>query len=307
MLRYLKTFAAAAELASFSNAAARLGLTQSAVSMQIKRLEDDLDCQLFERCGKSVLLSARGRELLETAQEILRLYGGMKGHKLEDGVRGKVDLGAISTVQLALLPQALALFRSRLPLVEVNVVPGTSVQLMSHIDSNELAIAVMIKPSLRMTGALLWTTLMRETYVAIAPSGSRENTLRALLRSHPFIRYSRRSYGGQLVDRYLKRHRIQVRENMELDEPAVILEMVRQGLGVSIIPFELAAAGSANHGVRFLSLEDAECTREIGILQRLSTASDQTIDTLVTSLADAAARKTDSGSMRLAELLISNR
>src|SRR3989442_159290 len=194
MIRYLKTFIAAAQLGSFSTAGARLGLTQSAVSMQIRRLEDELNCELFTRVGKSVIVSDHGKQLLRTAEEIIRLFESMKGPTEVAATRGKIDIGAISTVQLGLLPAALADFRKNLPLVEVNVVPGTSVQLMSQIDSNDLSLAVMIRPNLKMTKSLKWTTLLRETYVAIAPLTARETTVKDLLAAHPFLRYSRRSY-----------------------------------------------------------------------------------------------------------------
>lgn len=299
MLRYLTTFAAAADLGSFSLAAVRLGLTQSAVSMQVKRLEEDLGYALFERSGKAVALSARGLAMLETAHEILDLYRSMKGQETQADTRGRIALGAISTVQLGLLPEALASFHVGLPLVELQVIPGTSVQLMSQIDSNELSIAVMIKPSLRMNKGLKWTPLMRETYVAIAPSGTKQSSMGSLLREYPFIRYSRRSYGGQLVDRYLKRYRIPVRDVMELDEPAVILEMVRQGLGVSIIPYDLATAGCAVEGVRYLALEGADFAREIGILQRMGQEPHPALEALIASLVTAAIQKSRLGSQRL--------
>src|SRR5450830_2044636 len=122
---------------SFSTAGARLGLTQSAVSMQIKRLEDEFNCELFVRAGKSITVSEHGKQLMRTAEEIIRLFESMKEQTEVAATRGKIDIGAISTVQLGLLPAALADFRRQLPLVEVNVVPGTSVQLMSQIDSND--------------------------------------------------------------------------------------------------------------------------------------------------------------------------
>lgn len=62
MIRYFRTFLVAAETASFSAAAVRLSLTQSAVSTQIRRLEEDLGCALFDRTGKSVTLSEQGRK-----------------------------------------------------------------------------------------------------------------------------------------------------------------------------------------------------------------------------------------------------
>src|SRR5450830_1379800 len=280
MIRYLKTFIAAAQLGSFSTAGARLGLTQSAVSMQIRRLEDELNCELFTRVGKSVTVSDHGKQLLRTSEEIVRLFESMKGQTDVASTRGKIDIGAISTVQLGLLPAALAYFRHELPLVEVNVVPGTSVQLMSQFDSNDLSLAVMIRPALKLNRGLRWTAVISETYVAIAPLATRETGVRELLSAHPFLRYSRRSYGGQLVDRYLKRARLHVNETMELDEPMVIMEMVKKGLGVAIIPYDLVSA-YANKKLRVLPLETRGFFREIGILQKVSSTPNAAVATLI--------------------------
>jgi len=298
MIRYLKTFIAAAQLGSFSTAGARLGLTQSAVSMQIRRLEEELNCELFTRVGKSVTVSDHGKQLLRTSEEIIRLFESMKGQTEVAATRGKIDIGAISTVQLGLLPAALADFRKKLPLVEVNVVPGTSVQLMSQIDSNDLSLAIMIRPNLKMTKGLTWSTMLRETYVAIAPLSAQETSIKALLAAHPFLRYSRRSYGGQLVDRYLKRTRLQVNDTMELDEPMVIIEMVRKGLGVAIIPYDLAA-GASIRKLRVLPLGGTGFFREIGVLQRIAPTPSIAVATLLECIETAALAKEESSAAQL--------
>lgn len=290
MIRYLKTFIVAAHLGSFSSAGARLGLTQSAVSMQIRRLEDELNCELFTRVGKSVTVSEHGKQLLRTSEEIIRLFDSMKGQTEVTATRGKIDIGAISTAQLSLLPAALTDFRKYFPLVEVNVVPGTSVQLMSQIDSNDLSLAVMIRPHLKMTKSLKWTPMLRETYVAIAPLSACETTVKDLLATHPFLRYSRRSYGGQLVDRFLKRTRLHVNDTMELDEPMVIMEMVRKGLGVAIIPYDLAA-GASSKKLRVLPLGGAGFFREIGVLQHVTPVPNVAVDKLLDCIAMAAKAK----------------
>lgn len=294
MNKALKTFIAAAKVSSFSIAGSTLGLTQSAVSSQMKKLEEDLNCQLFDRMGKAVALSTRGRELLPTAQEIVRLYDSMKGQSADADIAGRLDLGAITTVQMGLLPEALRMFRQQFAGVEVNVVPGTSVQLLSQIDARELDFAVMIKPSLKLPKDLRWTPLLKENYVAIAHNRVAYQPVRELLRIHPFIRYNRRSYGGQLVDRFLKRNRIQVNDVMELDEPAVILQMVRSGLGVSIVPYELVA-DQLGASIRIYPLKDSRFYREIGILQRINGSANKVLDALVDSLVAIARNNALSG------------
>ena len=287
MIRYLKTFVAAAQTSSFSAAGARLGLTQSAVSAQIRKLEENLHCALFERMGKSVVLSARGKQLLPVAQETLRLYESMKSGKELSAAAGTLDIGAISTVQLGLLPEALQLFRQRFPHVKINVIPGMSVQLLAQIDARDLDFAIIIKPFFKLPKDLQWATLLRERYVAVAPENTRETSIRELFARHPFIRYNQRSYGGQLVDKFLHRMHLQVNDVLEFDEPAVILQMIKQGLGVSIIPFELIPA-EIKTGIQLFPLGEKNLVREIGILQRRSTAPGDVIPALVECLSAAA-------------------
>jgi DNA-binding transcriptional LysR family regulator len=269
MIRYLRTFMAAAETSSFSVTGERLGLTQSAVSLQIRRLEEDLGRQLFERTGNSVILSPEGRRILADTARILDLYQGMKGQNQTVPGVTSIDIGAVSTVQSTLLPKALYQFLQAYPGIHVNIIPGMSVQLLTQVDSRELDLAVMIKPRLGIPSDLKWVTLMRERYVGIAPAGS-SCDLKTLLVARPFIRYNRHSHGGQLVDRFLKTHNLWVKEGMELDEPAVILQMVREGLGWAVIPGELVQAGADNSGIERFRLPGRAFFREIGVLVRLS-------------------------------------
>lgn len=278
MIRNLRTFLAAAEMSSFSAAGAKLGLTQSAVSTQIRRLEEEFGCQLFDRTGKSVTLSNDGRKLLPDAIRILDMFQKMRQ---QGGMKhaAPIDLGAISTVQSMLLPKVLHAFQKAYPTTHVNIVPGTSIQLLSQVDAKELDIVVIIKPRLGIPSDLKWITLMREQYVGIAPAGAPRD-LKALLSSLPFIRYNRGSQGGQLVDRFLKRHGLWVTDGMELDEPSVILKMVSEGLGCAIIPGQLVPLETTPN-VEIFSLPGKPIFREIGILVRQSALKQSSVTALI--------------------------
>jgi DNA-binding transcriptional LysR family regulator len=286
MIRYLRTFVVAAEMESFSAAGNRLGLTQSAVSTQIRRLEEELVCTLFDRTGKSVTLSNEGRDALEPAARILELFEGMKLQNQTGADRTAIHLGVITTVQDSFLPKALLRFRREQPMAQINIVPGTSIQLLTRVDSHELDIAVMIKPRLGLPSELKWIPLMQERYVGIAPEGW-PSDLGELLRERPFIRYDRRSHGGQLVDRFLKRHGLWTMDSIELDEPSVILRMVSEGLGCSIIPGELVPI-ARTAGIQVLSLPGRPLLREVGVLLRLSAMNRPSTTMLIESLAAGA-------------------
>jgi DNA-binding transcriptional LysR family regulator len=283
MIRYLRTFVVAAETQSFSAAANRLRLTQSAVSTQIRRLEDELGYALFTRTGRSVTLSDEGAEVLEQAARILESFEGLKLRNQTGVDRGAISLGVIATVQNSFLPAALLRFRREQPVAHLNIVPGTSLQLLTRLDSHELDMAVMIKPRLGLTSDLRWIPLMEERYVGVAPADW-PSDLGDLFRERPFIRYDRRSHGGQLVDRFLKEHGLWTRDNIEVDEPAVILKMVSQGLGCSIIPGELVPL-SDTPGIKVLPLPGRPLVREVGILIRLSGKNRLSTTMLIESLA----------------------
>jgi len=286
MLRYLRTFLIAAETASFSAAGERLGLTQSAVSLQMRKLEEDLGCQLFERTGKSVKLGPEGRRIMADAARMLELYEGMRGQPGDIAEPARLEVGAISTVQATLLPRALQQFRRHHPAIHINIVPGMSVQLLSQVDTRELDLAVMVRPRLGIPADLKWLTVMRERYIGIAPPGV-PGDLKILPARLPFIRYNRHSHGGQLVDQFLRTHRIWVTEGMELDEPAVILQMVREGLGWAVVPGQLIQATS-DGSVSHFPLPGRALLREVGVLVRRSALQRPAIAMLVSCLRERA-------------------
>jgi DNA-binding transcriptional LysR family regulator len=279
------------------------------VSAQIQRLEDDLGVQLFERTGRAVTLSDDGRRLLVQAQTVIAGYQAMRGDTGAFGGQAAlapIHVGAILTVQLGLLPGAVRRWTALGAMPHLNIVPGMSVQLLAQLDAKELDLAVMIRPRIGVPADMKWLTLMNEPYVAIAPKGTR-GEVADWASTLPFVRYNRRSYGGDLVDRYLRRHRLWVREGVELDEPEVILRMVRAGLGWSIVPATLiglpveakAATGKSSraggtagvHGVRILPLTGAPLTRELGVLVRQSALKRAAVDTLMKCLANEAAAR----------------
>ena len=131
MLRELKTFVAVARHGTFAAAGQQVGLTQSAVSAQMRVLEQGLGVRLFDRSGRSAVLNAAGRHALPLAQQMLALYGQMALPTAAAEWQGELKVGAIATVQTGLLPEALPPFRAAAPRVELKLVPGVSLNLLS--------------------------------------------------------------------------------------------------------------------------------------------------------------------------------
>src|SRR5471032_838218 len=133
MLRELKTFIAVTRHCTFAAAGMHIGLTQSAVSAQIRQLEQVLGgVQLFDRTGRQATLNAAGTRALPLAKEILETFNRMAVPVDANEYRGELKVGAITTAQTGLLPQALVRLRQAAPTVECKLVPGVSLELLSQ-------------------------------------------------------------------------------------------------------------------------------------------------------------------------------
>jgi len=272
MLSELKTFIAVSQYGTFSGAGARIGLTQSAVSAQMQRLEEELGFALFDRTGRSATLNDAGRETLGLAEEMMTLYARLSERGAVAAESGMLRVGAIASAQVSFLADALARFRDDRPGWRIRVVPGVSLGLLGQVDSGELDLAVIIKPPFALPSELEWRTLVTEPFVLLVPKAlvrgkGATRSWRELLRSEPFIRYDRTSFGGRLVDRFLRRSRVNVRDVIELDELQGIVQLVARGIGVALLP-NSAGLGKWPAGVVALELGEATFHREIGLVQR---------------------------------------
>jgi len=269
MLRELKTFIAVARHGTFAAAGMHIGLTQSAVSAQIRNLEQALGIRLFDRTGRQALLNAAGLRALPMARDMLDTFSRMAISDDVSEYRGELKIGAVATAQTGLLPQALLRLRQQAPQLEPKLVPGVSLNLLSQVDTGEVDLAILIKPPFELPKELSAQVIRREPFVLIVPLDLPGDDPLQLLTDHPHVRYDRNSFGGRLVTRFLREQRIDVQSALELDELEAIVKMVECGLGVSLLPRAgLWLEYGAN--VRVIPLGELTFYREMVLLQRYS-------------------------------------
>lgn len=269
MLRELKTFLAVARHGTFAAAGLHIGLTQSAVSAQIRNLEQALGIRLFDRTGRQATLNPAGLRAVPMAQEMLAIFSRMGESEDVSEFRGELKIGAVATAQTGLLPQALLRLRQQAPGLEPKLVPGVSLNLLSQVDAGEVDLAIMIKPPFELPKELSATVIRREPFVLIVPLQVEGDDPLQLLADQPQVRYDRNSFGGRLVTRFLREQRIEVEVALELDELEAIVKMVESGLGVSLLP---KAGLWLEHPLKVRVIELGELTfyREMVLLQRYS-------------------------------------
>jgi len=267
MLRELKTFIAVTQDGTFAAAGQRIGLTQSAVSAQIRGLEENLGVTLFDRTGRTALLNAAGSRILPMAQQILEIFASMSRPDNPGDFRGVIKIGAISTFQTGLLPQVLVKLHESAPALETKLLPGVSFDLLTQVDAGNIDLAIVIKPGFPLAKDLHSETLAREPFVLIVPADMAEQEPLALLRDKPFIRYDRTSFGGRMVTQFLRQHRLEPRVALEIDEIDAIVKMVENGLGVALVP--LAGLWRERQAkLRVISLGDMTFYRELIVVMR---------------------------------------
>ncbi len=139
----LRTFVCIAESGSFTRAAQQIFRTTSAVSMQIKRLENLLGCSLFVREARRIALTDDGERLLGYARRLLRLHEEAVGAFIAPRLNGRVRFGTPADIGTHILPGLLSQFARSHPGVEVNVSVGRTIDLIQRIDAGELDVALL--------------------------------------------------------------------------------------------------------------------------------------------------------------------
>lgn len=278
-IRSLKTFLAVARYGSYAAASQNIGLTQAAISIQMKGLEEDMKVQLFDRSARKVVLTRAGRLLVPRAAELLRLYENIAQNLDEQQLGGTLAVGAIPPTFSGLLPDALLRLRDSHPGITVHVSTGVSSELTHKVERGELDVAIVGPPPHRLHGGMAWSKVSDEPLVLLAPAPFTKQPLPEVLSSHPFISITRTSWTGQLIHNLLRQYRLRVRESMELDSIETIAGMVARGFGVSILPLT-PARWSLDERVAVMPLARPRVTREIGVVYKMGNERQPLIDAL---------------------------
>ncbi len=237
-LDQLEAFAAVVELGSFSAAAARLNLTQPAISFQIRQLERRLGARLLERVGRRAQPTAAGRELLPHIHRIGETIAGameaMADHA--QGVAGRVRIGTGATACTYLLPPVLSQLRRRFPLLEIVVRTGNSRDMLRALEDNALDAALVTLPA---PGRMFDVEkLIDDEIVAVFPPGfaAPPTVSAAELATLPVLLFEPDSQTRRVIDDWFRQAGIAPKPVMELGSIEAIKQLVAAGLGCGLLP-----------------------------------------------------------------------
>ena len=148
---------------------------------------------------------------------------------------GELIIGAVPTTLTGLVPRGLSALRSDYPQLRIRVVPGLSADLLPQVERGALDAAIVSEPQ-HHGSHLNWRPFASEPLIVLASKQTASDDPVYLLENYPYIRFSRRAWVGDLIDKWLKKQNLKVQESMELDTLESISTMVFNNLGVSIVP-----------------------------------------------------------------------
>lgn len=270
----IRNFVAVAEERQFRRAAERVGLSQPALSAQLRELEEFLGTALLSRTTRSVHLTAEGEKFLVRARNILA--------DLESAVlevrdhaslrRGRLAVASIPSVASRILPDVLAEFMKRYPGIDVQMIELGARDVERCVASGNADLGIAAAPD--RNSELTFSFVLRDRFIGLVPNDSplarkRQVPLEALF-EYPLITTVTGTSIRATLERACREHGQSLRVTHSVTQHQTVVAMVGAGLGVALLP-ELSL--SDNIGCARVNVADPPITRDLGVVQRKGESS----------------------------------
>jgi len=277
----LKIFCDLVETQSFSQAAERNFVTQSAVSQQVRGLEEKFQRRLLERVRgrRELSMTEAGRTFYEASRGVLRAYESLEEgmRQLTGTVSGTLRVATVYSVGLHELPPAVREFMGLYPQAKIDLEYSRTTRIVRDVLSGAVELGVVAYPEKRR--GLQVVPLKGDRLVLICPPAhplARRKRARATdLQDQDFVLFERDIPTRRATDKILRAHGVTVRRAAEFDNIETIKRAVEVGLGCAIVPRPSVAGAQENGHLAVVPLAEPEWARSVGVIYR----SDRTLGT----------------------------
>ncbi len=295
-----KVFSNLAETSSFSKAAQMNGITQSAVSQQVRALEHRFRVKFIERGKKNFSLTPEGRAFLQASHQVMDILGDVESriHNLQNLVAGELRISTIFSIGLHELPKQVKTFQQAHPQVEVRVEYRRSSEVYLSVLDGRADIGLVAYPSPRR--GLRTVTFWSDRLVLICspshPLASRRRIPLSALQGEKFIAFSPDLPTRREIDRKLRSEGVKVKLVLEFDSIETVKRAVEIENGVSIVP-EKAVRDEVEAGLlATVAFSEPELQRPLGALIRRSARVSPALREFLALLEQATTAEADSSS-----------
>lgn len=291
--RQLHALVAIADEGSFSAAAARVHLSQPALSLLVKQLEERLELKLFHRTTRKVELTAAGQEFLVTARRVLAEVDEAIDQLRDyaDCRRGRVTVAALPSLASTLLAEAIAGFRRMHPQIRVVIRDGVADVVAQALKSGEVELALGF--AVQGEDELAATHLLMDELVAIARPEDVPKRQRALswslLAQRPLIAMASGTSIRRLTDQAFAQLGIAPEPAYEVSFMTTAIALVENGEGMAVLPSSALPAVFPSH-LKRLTLQEPRVERQICILERRGRARSPAAERLIAHLLEFTAQ-----------------
>lgn len=267
----LNTFVHVSKLKSFSRAGHKVFRSQSAVSAQIRQLEQAYNTKLFDRTAKSVELTPAGEMLFEHAARMLELRDESLQAVADLGkfVQGSLMFGANEATCLYLLPDIFAEYQRRYPKVHISIYRNFSQKILQRLEDGSIDVGIVTLP-VKSPGLKIhpiYRDRLRLMVSKLNPLANRNRVTLAEVAKYPLI-FPKTGFTRQVLDKLFRPYRSRMHVAMELPSVGMIKRFVAADAGVSFISESFAHEEVKAGEVRLISIEGADIWRELGLAYR---------------------------------------
>ena len=239
-LRNIKSFIKVAEFENFSKAAEVLGYAQSTITLQIQQLEQELGVNLFDRIGKRVLLSEKGRAFLSYANEMMKLEAeAIETVSENDTPTGTLRVGTIESIATSFLPALLEEYLKKCPHVHLDIVIGVTLELYDQLEKGNLDIVFLAdRPVYRPALKTVYSRPISVPFIASAthPLANRRNISPERLTQETILLTEKNNNYRQMFDELAIEHNVAFPHTQEISSIAIILHFLQKKIGVTFLP-----------------------------------------------------------------------
>lgn len=261
-IRNLITFVHVAELNSFTKAARLLGYSQSTISFQIKQLETELDCMLFERINHTISLTEKGRELLTYAQKISHLTDEFKQNLLgSDALSGHVHIVTPDSICEMMLTQNYADFYHHYPNITLKFSTADTDDMFRILDHNEADVIFTLDSHVYHKDYIIAKEERISTHFVTnvnSPLAKQRNLSIKDILDQTFILTEKKMGYRRVLDEALAQMSLEIQPVLEIGRTDLIITALEKGVGISFLPDFVTEKKVSEGRLAYLDIADFE-------------------------------------------------
>jgi LysR family transcriptional regulator, low CO2-responsive transcriptional regulator len=268
--RQLRAFCTLAKTGSFTQAARELHLSQSAVSHSMKALERDIGCRILDKLGKKAVLTQAGEQLLAHAERILSEMADCRAElgRLGKWGQSRLRLGASTTACQHILPAVLREFKESFPNCAITIEPGDTPEMIDALRAHRIDLALNLEPAAgeQLGFRPMFTDELQFVMSPQHPWAKGGRVRRDEIARQHYILYKKKSYTSEMIESYFRAEDIVLFSQLDMGNMEAIKELVKLGLGVSILAAWTARKELEEGSLVALPLGKRKLRRRWGIL-----------------------------------------